>query len=152
MVMRMENQAEWLTAYVEKCMREVCGEESVDDAFNGVVAFRSGTADCQVRVEAVEPVMVRVMARAVIGVHPTAKLLREINAVNACSRVANCWWCDGDVVVECSLFAEAVNPTSLAAACWHVSEVANDIGVGFAAMYDGSTPYPPFASDAEDAA
>lgn len=72
--------------------------------------------------------------------------------INARSRVANVWWTDGDVIVECSLFAEAVNVESLAQACCHVGAVANDIGIGFAATYDGSTPYPPLASDSEDAA
>jgi len=62
------------------------------------------------------------------------------------------WWNDGDVIVECSLFADAVNTESLGAACSHVAVVSNDIGVGFAALYDGSTPYPPIVSDSEDAA
>ena len=66
--------------------------------------------------------------------------------------MANVWWDDGDVVVECSLFAESVEADSLAMACSHVGIVANDIGVGFAAMFDGSTPYSPFENDSEDAA
>jgi len=149
----MDNQAEWLTADVEKCMVEVWGEET--DALGSVgdmMAFRSGTAECLVRVEAAPPTLVRVMARAVVGVRLTAKMLREINDLNACSRVANVWWSNGDVVVECSMFADAVNTISLSEACHHVGVVANDIGIGFAAMYDGSTPYPPLADDSENAA
>lgn len=96
--------------------------------------------------------MVRVMAVAVTNVIASAKLLREINEVNSASRVANLWWADGHVFVECSLFAESVNAHTLDQACRHVAEVANDIGVGMAAMYDGSTPYPPSASDCEDVA
>lgn len=149
----MEKQIEWLAAYVEKCMREGwAAEEDCLHSYRGVVTFRAGTAMCHVRVEGTEPAMVRVMARAVTDVNASAKLLREINEVNARSRVACLWWSDDDVIVECSLFAESVDVDTLEQACCHVAEVANDIGVGMAAMYDGSTPYPPFASDSEDAA
>ena len=150
----MSNQADWLSAYVQRCMVEVWGDEA-DDALSSsgdTVMCRSGTAACQVHVEPQPPVMVRVMAKAVVNVRLTAKMLREINEINAHSRVANVWWNDGDVIVECFLLADAVNAESLGAACSHVAVVANDIGVGFAALYDGSTPYPPIASDSEDAA
>lgn len=149
----MDKQTEWLAAYVDKCMVEAWGDASGElDRFGDVVTYRAGTAAGMVRVESDVPVMVRVMAKAVRDVRPTAKLLREINEVNARSRVANVWWHDGDVVVECSLFAEAVAVESLHEACSHVADVANHIGVGFAAMFDGATPYPPFANDSEDAA
>lgn len=48
----MDNQAEWLTAYVEKCMVEVW-EDEPDALFSvgDMVAFQSGTAACLVRVE-----------------------------------------------------------------------------------------------------
>jgi T3SS (YopN, CesT) and YbjN peptide-binding chaperone 1 len=146
----MDRQAEWLAAYVSKCMVEAWGEASDElSSYGEAVGYRAGTAACIVRVEPTPPVMVRVMAKAVVGVRLNAKLLREINALNARSRVANVWWSDGDVVVECSLFAEAVDTASLAAACHHVATVANDIGVGFAAMFDGAVPYPPFDSESE---
>ncbi|MBA3234120.1 MAG: YbjN domain-containing protein [Propionibacteriales bacterium] len=149
----MDRQAEWLAAYVEKCMAQAWGDEAAGLTNVGdMVMYRWGSAACSVRVESTIPVMVRVMAKAVIGVRPTAKLLREINEVNARSRVVNAWWYDGDVTVECSLFADAVSPESLREACFHVGQVADDIGVGLAALYDGSTPYPPFANDSEDAA
>jgi len=66
-------------------------------------------------------------------------------------------WCGEGVVVfragtaTCQVRVESDEP-ALGQACRHVAGVANDIGVGMAAMYDGSTPYPPFASDTEDAA
>lgn len=149
----MAEQTEWLAAYVEKCLRESWGD---DAAFlrchDDVTVFRLGTAACQVRVEIGDPVMVRVLAQAVVGVRLTAKLLREINEINARARIANLWWHDDDVIVECSLFAESVDADTLGQACRSVADVANDIGVGMAAMFDGATPYPPFASDTEDAA
>lgn len=149
----MDNQAEWLGAYVEKCLAGAWGDDvAALGSVGNMVAFRSGTAACQVHVEATPPIMVRVMAKAVVDVRLTAKMLREINELNACSRVANVWWNGGDVVVECSLFADAVNPASLSEACHSVGVVANDIGIGFAAMYDGSTPYPPLADDSTNAA
>jgi T3SS (YopN, CesT) and YbjN peptide-binding chaperone 1 len=148
----MNKQAEWLAAYVGKCMVEAWGEAADElTSYDDAVGYRAGTAACIVRVEPSPPVMVPVMAKAVVDVRPSAKLLREINELNARSRVASAWWSDGDVVVECSLFAEAVDTVSLAAACHHVATVANDIGVGFAAMFDGATPYPPFDSESEDA-
>ena len=149
----MDKQVEWLAAYVERCMTEAWGDGADElGCFGDVVAYRSGTAACLVRVESGEPLLVRVMARAVLGVRPTAKLLRELNEVNARSLVAHTWWHEGDVVVECPLFAEAVDADSLREACEHVSTVANDIGVCFAAMFDGETPYPPFADESEEAA
>ncbi len=149
----MDKQVEWLAAYVEKCMVAVWdGEADELGCFGDAVVYRAGSAACMVRVEETAPVMVRVMAKAVVDVPLTAKLLREINEINARSRVANVWWHEGEVTVECSLFAEAVNVESLNEACGHVGAVANHIGVGMAAMFDGSTPYPPFASDSEEAA
>jgi hypothetical protein len=146
----MSRQIEWLTAYVEKCMTEAWGDTV--GRHEDVVTFGCGTAAGIVQVEDCEPVIVRVMAKAVLGVRASAKLLREINELNAVSRVANVWWNDGDVIVECSVFAGSVDADSLATACTHVATVANDIGVGFAAMFDGSTPLPPFHNDSEDAA
>ena len=149
----MGKQSEWLAAYVERCMRESLGDDADFLHFCGdVIAYRSGTAACIVRVEPGEPAMVRVLAKAVLGVRDSAKLLRELNEVNTRSLVANTWWNEGEVIVECSLFAEAVGVETLEQACLHVNDVANDIGVGMAAMYDGATPYPPFANDSEDAA
>jgi T3SS (YopN, CesT) and YbjN peptide-binding chaperone 1 len=149
----MGMQIEWLAAYVEKCLRESWGDDA-DHLISSdhMVTFRAGTAACQVRVEDGDPTMVRVMALAVTDVNSSAKLLREVNEVNAHARVANVWWAARDVVVECSLFAESVTVDTLEQACQHVVNVANDIGVGMAAMYDGTTPYPPLASDSEEAA
>ena len=146
-------QIEWLAAYVEKCLRENWPNDADHLVTSDhVIHFRVGTAACQVRVEDGDPTMVRVMAVAVTDVSSSAKLLREVNEVNAHARVANVWWYARDVVVECSLFAESVTAETLEQACEHVASVSNDIGVGMAALYDGSTPYPPFVSDSEDAA
>ncbi len=147
-------QIEWLDAYVARCMASIYEEKLNELTFHPrAVVFRAGTASCQVRVEDGDPAMVRVMAQAVGGVKDSAKLLRELNELNAHSRVTNAWWSDGDVVVECSMLAETVDQNSLAAACFFVSRVANDIGVGFAALFDGTTPYPPaeMADSSDDA-
>jgi T3SS (YopN, CesT) and YbjN peptide-binding chaperone 1 len=149
----MSMRIEWLGAYVAMCLRESWGDDADHLVTAGhVTHFRVGTAACQVRVEDGDPTMVRVMAVAVTDVRSSAKLLREVNEVNAHARVANVWWYERDVVVECSLFAESVTVETLEQACQQVASVANDIGVGMAALYDGSTPYPPFVSDSEDAA
>jgi hypothetical protein len=69
----MDKQGEWLLAYVEKCMRR--GMSRVVGAFEHVptgLCFDAGSARCQVRVEAVEPAMVRVMALTVCDVRPSA--------------------------------------------------------------------------------
>lgn len=146
-------QIEWLAAYVEKCLRHSWGDDADHlVSFGHIVTFRAGTAACQVRVEDGDPAMVRVMALAVTDVSSSAKLLREVNEVNSRARVANVWWAARDIVVECSLFAESVTVETLEQACQHVVDVANDIGIGMAAMYDGSTPYSPLASDSEEAA
>ncbi len=92
------------------------------------------------------------MALAVCGVGPSAALLRAINELNVNSHITSTWCHDGDVSVECSLFAESVDEDTLREACLSVIRVANDIGVGMAAMYDGCTPLSPSLDDAEDAA
>ena len=64
----MSKHVEWLTAYVEKCMVEAWGDDADQlGSHHGVVTFRVGTAACIVRVEDGEPVMARVMAKAVLG-------------------------------------------------------------------------------------
>ena len=149
----MDNRAQWLHTYVERCLDEAWGDNAcLLGRYGDVTTFRFGTAACIVRVEADEPLMVRVLAKAVLDVRLSAKLLREINDINAGSRVAHVWWHDGDVVVERSLFADAVSVGNIHDACLYVGGLAHDLGVGFAAMYDGRTPYPPLLDDSEDAA
>ncbi|MGI8889129.1 MAG: T3SS (YopN, CesT) and YbjN peptide-binding chaperone 1, partial [Nocardioidaceae bacterium] len=147
----MTERVDWLLAYVEKCMTHIYEDRLDELAFHpGVAMFREGTAQCHVRTEGGDPAMVRVMAHAVSGVACSAKLLRELNELNARSRATSVWWHGGDVTVECSMFAEDVGIGSLAAACRSVGQVANDIGIGIAAMFDGSTPYPADMVDSSD--
>ncbi|MEJ7743020.1 MAG: hypothetical protein WKF73_10965 [Nocardioidaceae bacterium] len=147
----MTERVDWLLAYVEKCMTHIY-EDRLDELafYPGVATFREGTAQCQVRTEGGDPAMVRVMAHAVSGVACSAKLLRELNELNARSRATSVWWLEGDVTVECSMFAEDVGIGSLAAACRSVGQVANDSGIWIAAMFDGSTPYPADMVDSSD--
>lgn len=142
---RMSMQVEWLRAYVEKLLREEWDEEPwVDD--DGDIPFRSGTAACWVRVHGSRRAMrVEVFAQVVQGVKPTAQLLRELNECNALMVYGWIYETNGSVVVEQSIDVDGLNGRTLRRACNAVGAVADDMGSLLAAMFDGTTPYPPEA-------
>ena len=142
----MEHELRWLRAYVIDCLEETFGEPPDTDGA-GEPAFRQGTAACFVNCHDGGFPVVRVWAVAVTGVRSSAKLLREINDVNALTKTAHVYYSDGLVYVEQTLHAHGVDDQTLGQAVVAVSGVANDIGSLMAMTFGGDTPYP---ADLED--
>lgn len=133
---------DWLRSHVERCLQDVWDVCRVVADGDGQYPFRFGTAGGFVAVEAGDPPVVRVWAEAVTGTRRTARLLIEINEVNARSRTAHAFFDHGSVVVEQALHADGVNRDTLAQAFASVGTVADDIGAMIAAVYGGRTPFP----------
>ena len=135
-------------SHVERCLQDLWGAEQVTPDADGDYCYGMGTAACYIGLEASDPMVVKAVACAAVEVKKTAKLLEEINDVNARCRMAHVYWQNGAVLVEQALFAEAVDRSSLSHAGQAVAHIANDIGPMITAVYGGRTPIP--AGDAPD--
>jgi hypothetical protein len=140
-----------LRSHVERCLQDIWDVCRVAKDPDGDYPFRHGTASCFVRLEDGDPQLVRVFALAAVGVKRSAKLLAELNDINARCRTASVSWHQGAVMVEQPLHIAAVRRTTLRQACEAVGSVANDIGVMIAAVYGAETPFTPEAACSEDA-
>lgn len=137
----------WFRAHVEQILGvawEVCRVEPDGD---GDYPFRHGTAAGFVRIEAGPPLGVRVAAQAATDVRRTAKLLTELNELNAHARSVSTYWFDGAVYVDRWIEAAGVTADTLPAVCAEVGTAADGIGALVAAMFDGRTPLAPSAVD-----
>lgn len=141
-------QSEWFRAYVEKLLREAGDAEVFSDG-DGDYPYRWGTAACWVRVVEEPQLRVQVFGHAASGVKATARLLRELNEVNANSVSARVHLSNGSVIVEQAVPADGLNAATLAQACIAVGSVADDLGMLLAAMFDGETPFPSEAHSIE---
>jgi hypothetical protein len=136
----------WFRSYVEQVLRQIWEVDQVVTDADGDYPSRYGTAAVWVRVEAQEPMAVRVMSHAAFKVQRSAELLDELHDITARARFGSVYWARGAVVVEYALPAGAVNPETLAEACSVVGTRADDIGLMITALYGGRVPFPPKAS------
>lgn len=127
-------------SHVERCLQDLWSVERVVPDAEGDYCFGSGTAACFIGLDGAEPMVVKAVACAAVEVKKTAKLLEELNEVNARCRMAHVYWHNGAVLVEQALFADAVDRGSLAHAGQSVARIANDLGLMIAAVYGGRTP------------
>jgi hypothetical protein len=127
-------------SHVERCLQDLWSVERVLPDADGDYCYGSGTAACFIGLDASEPVVVKAVACAAVEVKKTAKLLDELNDVNARCRMAHVYWSNGAVLVEQALFADAVDRGSLAHAGHAVAHIANDLGPMIAAVFGGHTP------------
>ena len=135
----------WFRAFVERLlMAEFETDELTVDA-DGDVPFHCGSAACWVGIETRSAMAVRVWAVAAEGIRPTAAALREVNDLNLRAGLAKVVLVGGRVVVELRLPADQVSAGSLSRACRHVVGLADEVGVLFAGVFGGSTPYPAVA-------
>ena len=133
----------WFRAFVEQILAqawEVCRVEPDDD---GDYRFRHGTAAGFVRIEPGPPLTVRVVAQAAMDVRRSAKLLTEINELNAHARSVSTYWFDGGVFVDKAIDAAGVTAETLPLACTEVGQAADGVGTLIAGMFDGRTPFAP---------
>ena len=132
----------WFRAFVERLLMaqfDTC--ELVVDV-DGDVPFRDGSAACWLSIETRPAMAVRVWGIAADGIRPTAAALREVNDLNERAGLAKVTLVGGRVVVEVRLPADQVSARSLSRACGHVVGMADEVGVLFAAVFGGSTPFP----------
>ncbi len=138
-----------LRSHVERCLQDIWDQHELVMDDDGDYPYRWGTAACWVHIEAGEPAMVRVFAQAATNVKRSPRLLAEINEVNTGTRGVKVVWADNAVVVSYALHALAVERAPLSHACTSVGVVADDIGGMVAAVFGGSTPFPPAEVPAE---
>jgi hypothetical protein len=129
-----------LRSHVERCLQDIWEVCRVSKDSDGDYPFARGTASCFVRVEKGDPQLVRVFAYAVLDVRRSAKLLAELNDINARSRTVSVGWYGGTIIVEQVMHINGVRRSTLDQACEAVGSVANDIGVMLAAVFGGRTP------------
>ena len=132
----------WLRSHVERCLQDLWQRYPLETDGDGDYPFRYGTAGCWVHVEPDAPGTVRVVGIAARELHRSAKLLAEVNDVNARTRTAHAYFTNGAVLVEQALLASTVTRDSLGQACTAVGSVADDIGGMLAVMFDGETVFP----------
>ena len=144
----MEHEIRWLRTDVIQCMQDVFGDQPDVDSDRDV-AVRQGTAACYVSCHDGGFPVVRVWAIAAMGLRTQAKLLREINDVNARMMTAHVYFAGGLVYVEQSMYAYGVDEDTLGQAFIAVAGVANNIGSLMAMTFGGDTPYPADTEDAE---
>lgn len=129
-------------SHVERCLQDVWSIDRVIPDADGDYCYRVGTAACYVGLDACEPIVVKAVACAAVGVKKSSKLLEEINDVNARCRMARVYWENGAVLVEQTLFADIVDRGSLSHAGQSVARIANDIGPLITVVHGGRTPLP----------
>lgn len=141
----------WIRSHVEMLLAQewqLCRITADDD---GDYVFPSGTALCWVSVLEGEVPMVRVTAHAAYGIRSSAKVLRELNDIQARLLSASIRLAGDVVVVSQTLSPIGLTQPVLAQALAAVGGVAADIGPLLAAVFDGATPLDQAAADAAEA-
>lgn len=137
------SEEKWLRSHVERLLQDVWDVCRVRTDSDGDYPFRFGTASGYVRVEPGKPHMVRVFAFATVDTPRTAKLLTELNDINASCRTASVFWSGGAVIVQQAVLATALKRSTLRQAFEAVGSVADDIGSTISAVFGGRTPFEP---------
>ena len=128
-----------LRSHVERCLQdefELCrvvsdGDGDYPFAHESVVYF----VGLQ---EHADQWWVRVFCPLVVGVKRSAKLLGELNDLNARTPLTKAVWHDGIVTIEGTLHASALTRESLARLCRSVASVSADVGDMIALVYGGA--------------
>lgn len=127
-------------SHVERCLQDIWDVRVPEADEEGDFPFRTKSCTGWVRLEPQQPVLVRVFVHAAYEVKPSAALLREINAINARSRLATVSWLAGVVGVHSALPAETLDRATLRLVLDMVSCVADDISELIAAVFGGHAP------------
>lgn len=127
-------------SHVERCLQDLWGTEEVQPDADGDYRYGVGSAACYIGLDAHEPVIVKAVAIAAVGVKKSTALLAELNEVNSRTRMAHVYWNAGTVIVEQTLMVETLDRPSLAHAGLGVATIANDLGPMIASVFGGATP------------
>lgn len=138
-----------LRGHVERTLQEHWERHALVVDEDGDYPWRAGQAMCWVHIES-EPPAVNVFAHAARGLKPSAKLLAEVNELNANARWVKVFWFDGVVMVRRVLDVDACDPAAIRHACDSVASVAAEVGPPLAAVFGGELPLPPEAEHADD--
>ncbi len=130
-------------SHVERCLQDIWEVQRVEQDADGDYPFQTKSGVGWVRVEQCRPVLVRVFAHAAYQVKRSAALLKELNALNARSRLATVSWSDGAVAVSCALPVETLDRTGLRLALDAVTCVTDDISELTVAVFGGALPFRP---------
>jgi hypothetical protein len=131
----------WFRSHVERLLEMVWGIDEVVRAPDGMYYGEAGSAVAYVSVETDVPMAVRIMVVAAEGVPGTAKVLRELNEINACSRFGWVSWWGGAVHCEAAIPADGLTPDNLAGLWGAMVSRANHVGPMLAAVHGGHVPY-----------
>jgi hypothetical protein len=138
-----ECKFEWFSAYIGACLAERYeGVPPVDDDGDWVINWVPGTI--WVRAEMRPRWAAEVFAYAAHGVKPRAAALREVNDLNMRLCTASVYIApSGTVTVRQRLVAAAVDGDTIGQAIASVGNVAEDVGMLMAGMFDGHAPASP---------
>ena len=121
-------------SHVERCLQDLWSVERVLSDADGDYCYGSGSAACYIGLDSAEPVVVKAVACAAGEVKKTAKLLNELNEVNA---RCPCLLDQRHGAGRADPFAETVDRRSLAHAGQSVAHLGNDLGPMIAAVCGG---------------
>ncbi len=114
-----------LQPYVEKVLKEVSGNDSVEQAPDGTYGFRWGSAGFRVRLVDADPPLVGVFSVVLTGVRKSNRLFERLNEVNSSIYFARIFFKDGAVVLSTELVAETLDANELSNACGMIGSAAD---------------------------
>jgi hypothetical protein len=132
-----------LRSHTERCLQDIWQQPDLTVDDDGDYPYRHGTAACWVRVGTAPNPDVQVFAHAAFGVKRTAKVLAELNDLNARSRWVRLHLADGTVIASGRLHWTGVNRDALRRLMVAAGQVADDVGLMIATVHGGQVPFQP---------
>jgi hypothetical protein len=127
-------------SHVENCLKSIWEKHELITDDDEDYPYRSGAMPMWVSVtEGVVP-GVRVFAHVLIEVQRSAKLLNELNDVNASASGARSFWHDNAIIVCADLPYQLVDEVSLRYLIDQVSELSDGLGEMISIVHGGRMP------------
>ncbi len=142
----------WFRSHVERLLERVWDARELTVAPDGLYYGEAGTAVAWVSVETDSPMAVRLVAVVAVDVPGTAKVLRELNEINAAARFGWLSWYEGRVHCEAVVPADGLTAENLAGLWYAVVARANQVGPMLTAVHGGRVPVEDQVSDDEEVA
>ncbi|MCY7290172.1 MAG: YbjN domain-containing protein [Cryobacterium sp.] len=139
------DQTTLLRAHVERVLQDAWGVKDLEVDSDGDYRYRYDSAACWVRIRPpIDPddqPCVEAFALAAKGLKRSAKLLNEINALNAAARWVKIALEGDQIYVNYVLHMAGADREALLNATKAVGGVAADLGPVLSAVYGGDTPF-----------
>lgn len=128
-------------SHVENCLKGIWETCELEQDSDGDYAFLLGESPAWVSVadHSLTPA-VRVFAYACVDVRRTAKLLTELNEINAASELARAYWANGNVVVAASLPWQLLDERALQYLMDQIGAVVGRVSELIAVVHGGRLP------------